>query len=138
MTFTMGQVAGLIAALAFVVLVIFAIGVLVKLAKTFGQLNQTIEVLTKDADGIANEIEQLLNKTNILMNDVNEKSKKVDPLFETIADLSESVSDLNEASRQVASKIANSKKTFSNVTKVSSGLALIKGILKFYSRNKDK
>lgn len=137
-TFTMGQVAGLIAALAFVVLVIFAVRVLLKLARTFGQINESIEILTKDADALSNEVEQLLSKTNTLMDDVNQKSKKVDPLFETVAQLSESVSDLNQASRQMVGKLSDSAQAMGNVTKVSTGLALAKGIWKFYSRNKEK
>ena len=131
-TFTLGEVAGLIAALAFVVLVVMAVRVLLKLANTFGALNESIEVLTKDADAISGEVEQLLNKTNTLMDDINSKSKKVDPLFETVAELSESVSDLNQASRQMADKISDSAQAVGNVTKFSSGIAVARGIWKFY------
>ncbi len=100
--------------------------------------DRAIEILTKDADALSNEVEQLLSKTNTLMDDVNQKSKKVDPLFETVAQLSESVSDLNQASRQMAGKLSDSAQAMGNVTKVSTGLALAKGIWKFYSRNKEK
>ena len=73
MTLTFGQLAGLIAALAFLVLVIFLCISLNKLAHTITEMNKSINTLTDDADGIAKEVEDLVNKTNTLMNDVNKK-----------------------------------------------------------------
>ena len=105
MTITFGQIAGLIAALAFLILVVFICTVLKHLVTTVKEMNNSIQILTKDANSIAGNVDELLVKTNVLMEDVNHKVSELDPLFKTAAELSESVSDLNVASRSMADKV---------------------------------
>lgn len=100
--------AGLIAAIAFAVLVIFLSWSLIKLAKVLGELKQTVErvnrtldVVTKDVDSLSSEVEGLLSKANVLVDDVNGKVSKTDPLFTAIGDLGITVSDLNDSTRQL-------------------------------------
>lgn len=100
--------AGLIAAIAFAVLVVFLCWSLIKLAKVLGELKQTVErvnrtldVVTKDVDNLSGEVEGLLSKANVLVEDVNGKVSKTDPLFTAIGDLGITVSDLNDSTRQL-------------------------------------
>ncbi|WP_409022766.1 DUF948 domain-containing protein [Dellaglioa sp. P0083] len=120
---TGGQIAGLIAAVAFAVLVLFIIFVLMRMMRTLGEVNKSISSITSDVDGLSNEVENILVKSNILLDDVNGKVATIDPLFQAVADLSESVSDLNDASRglmthvSATSKKAKDSSAFINVGK---------------------
>ena len=67
---TGGEIAGLIAAIAFAVLVVFIIRVLLQLSKTLEKVDQTvaeanttIEVVTKDVDLLSRQVEGLLGRT---------------------------------------------------------------------------
>ncbi|KRM00562.1 DUF948 domain-containing protein [Liquorilactobacillus satsumensis] len=131
-TLTFGQLAGLIAALAFLLLVVFLCAVLAKVVKTMNEVNESVKVLKTDADGIAKEVEAILAKSNTLLDDVNHKSKTIDPLFQTVADLSESVSDLNSASRGLAEKVTTSTQ---NAGKTAMAFGLLR---KLYSLRKKK
>lgn len=123
---TWGQIAALIAAVAFAVLVIFIILALRKVTKILdevskiaGEANNSISVITKDVDNLSIEVEGLLNKTNTLMDDLNGKIAKTDPLFTAIGDIGVTVSDVNQSTRNLASNIAGGgKKKSSPVSKL--------------------
>ena len=121
MTITFGQIAGLIAALAFLILVVFICTVLKHLVTTVKEMNNSIQILTKDANSIAGNVDELLVKTNAL--------------FKTAAELSESVSDLNVASRSMADKVVRSTES---AAKTSAALRVGKMALGFYQRHKQK
>ncbi|MGO4937062.1 DUF948 domain-containing protein [Fundicoccus sp. Sow4_H7] len=111
---TLGGIAGLIAAIAFAVLVVFICLNLSKLSKimediqkTVQHVNSTIDVVTKDVDNLSIEVEGLLNKANTLVDDVNGKLGKTDPLFTAIGDLGVTVSDLNESTKDMASNLVH-------------------------------
>lgn len=125
---TGGEIAALIAAIAFAALVVFLIVVLLKVSKvieevskTIKEANTSIEVITKDADSLLIEVEGLLNKSNATLDDVNGKLGKTDPLFQAIGDLGVSVSSLNSSTRNLAGHVSGTtKKTIQTgmVTKV--------------------
>lgn len=113
-----GEIAALIAAVAFVVLVIFLVQVLLKASKTLDKTNQTIDetkttvtVLTKDVDVLMHQVEGLLVKSNTLLTDINGKVETVNPVFVAAADLGATVSELNSASHQLVSKVGSFTKT---------------------------
>ena len=133
MVLTFGQLAGLIAAGAFLILVIALCFVFRGLIKTLEETTKSISSVTEDVNAISKELEQLVNKTNTLMDDVNKKSEKLDPLFDTMAELSESVSDLNAASRNVAEKVSGSAKAASQA---SMAFKVGRQALKFYNKHK--
>jgi len=133
MVLTFGQLAGLIAAGAFLILVIALCFVLRGLIKTLEETTKSISSVTEDVNAISKELEQLVNKTNTLMDDVNKKSEKLDPLFDTMAELSESVSDLNAASRNVAERVSGSAKAASQA---SMAFKIGRQALKFYNKHK--
>lgn len=118
---TLGNIAALIAAIAFAVLVIFismnlskVMQVIDEVQDTVKRLNTTIDVVTKDVDNLSIEIEGLLNKANTLVDDVNGKLSKTDPLFVAIGDLGESVSDLNNSTRNLTSNLVANMGSGSN------------------------
>lgn len=84
---TVLEFAGLIAALAFVVIVVFAILLIVDVRKS-------LKVITKHTESLAIESNQLLDQMNLLASDVNAKSSTLDPAVKAIADLGSSVSNV--------------------------------------------
>lgn len=109
-----GEIAALIAAGAFVVLVVVLARLLSQIGKTvqkaeitITEVNQTIQIMTRDVDILAREVEGLLVKSNELMGKVNEKVDTIDPLFDAVADLSTSVSDLNSSGRVLATRFTD-------------------------------
>ena len=104
-----GEIAALIAALAFAVLVVFIILALRKVTDILGEVekvtqeaNKSLAVITKDVDHLSIEVEGLLNKANTLVDDLNRKISKTDPLFTAIGDLGVTVSDVNQSTRNLA------------------------------------
>ena len=131
MFLTFGQLAGLIAALAFLVLVIYLCRVLARLTSTVSELTKSIKTLTEDADDISEKIEDLLVKTNSLMDDVNQKSSKLDPLFQATTELGKKETDLNQASRNFVENMGNSTHGLVRTsTMLKNGLRAIKLINK--------
>ncbi|MFC6464787.1 DUF948 domain-containing protein [Marinilactibacillus sp. GCM10026970] len=114
---TGGEIAALIAAVAFAVLVLGLCYVLFKVASVVSELNTTIEeanksigTITKDADHLLIEVEGLLNKTNTTLNDVNGKLSLTDPVFKAVGDLGISVSSLNDSTRNLTTHLAGASK----------------------------
>jgi len=112
-----GEIAGLIAAIAFAVLVVFIIltlrkvtDILDEVEKIAQEANKSLAVITKDVDHLSIEVEGLLNKTNTLVDDLNGKIGKTDPLFTAIGDLGVTVSDVNQSTRNLATSLIGGKK----------------------------
>ncbi|QEA53443.1 DUF948 domain-containing protein [Loigolactobacillus coryniformis] len=111
---TGGEIAGLIAAIAFLILVIGLVILLRRVTKvmkeiqaTVNEATRTVTVVTGDVDTLSKEVEGLLTKANVLLDDVNGKVANLDPVFQAAGDLGASVSDLNEASHNLVDKISN-------------------------------
>lgn len=107
-----GEIAGLIAAIAFAVLVVFIIltlrkvtDILDEVEKIAQEANKSLAIITKDVDHLSIEVEGLLNKTNTLVDDLNGKIGKTDPLFTAIGDLGVTVSDVNQSTRHLATSL---------------------------------
>ncbi|AMB98887.1 hypothetical protein AWM75_02270 [Aerococcus urinaehominis] len=108
------EVAALIAAIAFAVLVIFLVLFVRQLTKTISEVtetvdevNKTIAVLRQDVDGISLEAQGLLNKSNTLLNDINGKVELVDPLFKAIGDVGVTVSEVNDSTKQLVLNVTS-------------------------------
>ncbi|KRK97252.1 methyl-accepting chemotaxis-like protein [Secundilactobacillus odoratitofui DSM 19909 = JCM 15043] len=132
---TGGQIAGLIAAIAFLVLVVFIGVFLMKMVRTLGEVNQSVKTMTNDMDVIAKQTEDILASANTLLDDVNHKVATIDPVFQAAADLGTSVSDLNAATRDLTGKVKSTAKktaTTSVVTRVG------ESVFKAYRNRKNK
>lgn len=130
MVLTFGQLAGLIAALAFVVLVVFMCLVLHKLGKTINQLSDTLTDVAHEATTLSADADRILKKTDNLMADINAKSQKLEPLVDTAVALSKSVGDLNTASRKMVHHVASAREEGS---KLNSAVKFGKTVYNVYS-----
>ena len=109
---TWSEVAWLVVAVAFAVLVAYLSYFFVHLTQTVKQVSQivqeaqkTLVVLRKDVDSLSVETQGLLNKSNQLMEDVNQKVAKIDPLFEAVGEVGESISGVNDTTRNFLSAL---------------------------------
>lgn len=109
---TWSEVAWLVVAVAFAVLVAYLSYFFVHLTQTVKQVSQivqeaqkTLVVLRKDVDSLSVETQGLLNKSNQLMEDVNQKVAKIDPLFEAVGEVGESISGVNDSTRNFLSAL---------------------------------
>lgn len=102
---TFGELAGLIAAIAFLILVVFLCILVNQLSKTMKETNRSISLLTHDMDNLSKEVEEVLGNTNSLLADINKKSSKLDPAVEAVAAVSQSVVDINDHLHTMADKV---------------------------------
>ncbi|MCI1922753.1 MAG: DUF948 domain-containing protein [Lentilactobacillus buchneri] len=107
---TAGQIAGLIAAIAFLLLVIFIGMFLLKVSRTISEVNSSIRSMTSNVDVIAKQTDKIMATSNTLVKDFDEKLNIVTPVFQAAADLGESVSDLNKATHNLTSKVKDTGK----------------------------
>lgn len=110
-----GEIAGLIAAVAFVVLVCFLCSTLLKISQTLKSTNESIIELTKKADTLSDSLSKVIDNTNDLLSDVNDKATELDPLVKALGDVGQSVSDVNSAARNAVEKINSRDKAATKI-----------------------
>ena len=136
---TVGQLAGLIAALALVVLVIFIAWFLVKVAGAIRDAITSVEQLTKDVDTLSGELNEILKNSNSLLEDINKKAVQVDPAVQAIADLGQSVSYVNQASRSLVENLASRREKRRNSFMKSAAQAAAMGVVsRVFKRKKNQ
>ena len=125
---TVGQIAGLIAAIAFLILVIWVGWFLTKVVKNLADLSNNINDLTKELDDV-------LTNTNELLTDV-----MITPAVQAIADVGQSVSAVNEASRNFVEKINNRRNNHGTVSKMMTNVGRVAalGLFSRYRNRKHK
>lgn len=116
---TVGQIAGLIAAIALVILVCFVGIFLHRLAGTLKETEESLKSLTSDAHTLSESVDKVVNNTNELLDDINDKSAQLNPAVKAVADVSESVSDVNAAARHLADKLSERQHSVSAVEKIA-------------------
>lgn len=134
---TVGQIAGLIAAIAFLILVFFIGLFLVRLSATLKETKNSVTVLTNDADALSKEVEVILGNANVLLEDVTQKVATIDPAFQAVADLGSSVSKLNDATHKLTDRFAGgAKKSAGTGLAASIGKSAVSSIWKRHQNKK--
>lgn len=118
---TVGQIAGLIAAIAFLILVIWVGWFLNKVVKNLSDLSKNVNDLTQELDNV-------LTNTNELLTDVNDKAEMITPAVQALADVGQSVSDVNEASRNFVEKINNHRNNRITVSKMMTNVGKVAAV----------
>ena len=131
----MGNIALLIIAIAFAVLVVFLVIVLHKVSKVVEEANRTVKLVSSDVDVLLHQADGIMTKANTLLDDVNGNVATTDPLFTAVADLSESVSDINASSRKLVTRL--NRGSTKRKTTSASAVVLAKTAKKFFVK-KDK
>ncbi|MGA9232774.1 MAG: DUF948 domain-containing protein [Exiguobacterium oxidotolerans] len=111
MEITLGGIAGLVAAIAFVVLVIFLARVLGAASKTLNNVADTTAGLERQLDGIMMETTALLHKTNRLVDTIEEKTELLAPVANSIEELGTSLNKVTDSVRTVSDTVAGAADT---------------------------
>lgn len=101
----MGQVSGLIIAMAFLILVIFVGIFLMKMIQTVTKINDNVKSLTRDVDDVSKQSSRLLSTSNELLHEVDRKLITVDPVFKAMAKVGASVAKVNDTVDGLAKKM---------------------------------
>ncbi len=125
----MGNIALMIFAVAFAVLVLFLVIVLHKVSKIMEEANRTVKLVSSDVDVLLHQADGLMAKANTLLDDVNGKVATIDPLFTAVADLSESISAVNDSSRKLVARFGKNKR------RGASAVVLAKNTKKFFVKS---
>lgn len=138
---TFGQLAGLIAAIAFLILVVFACIVLNQLTKTVKEANSSLNTLTRDMDNLSKEVEDVLSNTNSLLDDINKKSTQLDPAVQAVADVSQSVIEINDSLHSMTKKVSERREKSQlglSIFKTAGRAALLNMVAKIKQRHAAK
>src|SRR5690625_1961243 len=128
-------IAAIIAAAAFVVLVVYAIVTRKEAKKTMSNVHETLNSLDKQMQGVTTEATQLLNKTKRLAEDLNQKSEKVDGLFDGAKNIGKSVKGFNQSLKQLSNSI--SKTASEDPEKVSQAVKWGSAIIDLWKKKKN-
>ena len=111
MSISYGALAGLIAAVAFLILVLFTLPLIVRATKTMKKVDSTMDSVNTAVDDLTKQTAVLMKQSedllsNALLADVNGKVTELEPVVKAAADLGESVSDINSSSRRMIERFS--------------------------------
>jgi uncharacterized protein YoxC len=94
-----------VAAIAFLVLVIFLSRTLKSLQLTLDSVAQTLDGLEKQMQGVTVETASLLHKTNVLAEDLQMKSENLNSVVHAVKNVGTSIQDFNSSIQKVSNKV---------------------------------
>ncbi|CAH0126063.1 hypothetical protein SRABI96_00080 [Peribacillus sp. Bi96] len=98
-------VSAAVAAIAFLILVIFLTKVLTSLQTTLDSVARTLTGLESQMQGITLETTQLLHKTNTLAEDLQHKSENLNTVVDAVKEVGTSISSFNSSVQKVSHKV---------------------------------
>ena len=109
---TVGQVAGLIAAIAFAVLVIFIGIFLLNLVKALNDASRNLDSITID-------INDLSDNASDLIENVNDRIDQIDPVFQAAAEIGTTVTEATEKAKSTTDNLKNKLNLFTKTSILS-------------------
>lgn len=94
-----------VAAIAFLVLVIFLSRTLKSLQTTLDSVAHTLDGLEKQMQGVTVETASLLHKTNVLAEDLQKKSENLNSVVYAVKNVGTSIQNFNSSIQKVSSKV---------------------------------
>ncbi|RFU66252.1 DUF948 domain-containing protein [Peribacillus glennii] len=94
-----------VAAIAFLVLVIFLSRTLKSLQTTLDSVANTLDGLEKQMQGVTVETASLLHKTNVLAEDLQMKSENLNSVVHAVKGVGESIQGFNSSIQKVSSQV---------------------------------
>ena len=99
--------AGIIAAIAFLVICVVLAMFLVQLLKTVKGINETLDGIQGQIQGITRESTDLLHKANRLTEDIQDKSLRLNSVVDAVKGVGDSVQTLNSSVDRVTNSITH-------------------------------
>jgi uncharacterized protein YoxC len=106
-----------VAAIAFLILVIFLSKTLRSLQITLDSVSKTLSGLEKQLDGVTRETTELLQKTNSLAEDIQKKSESLNSVVEAVKDVGHTVQKFSQTIDSITSSV--NRKLEQNKDKIS-------------------
>ncbi|WP_180337687.1 DUF948 domain-containing protein [Fructilactobacillus sanfranciscensis] len=125
---TVGQIAGLIAAIAFAVLVIFIGIFLLNLVKALNDASRNLDSITIDINDLSDNVSDLIEN-------VNDRIDQIDPVFQAAAEIGTTVT---EATKKAKSTTDNLKNKLNLFTKTSILSIVANTAMKLFSKKNKK
>ncbi|RXK18277.1 DUF948 domain-containing protein [Macrococcus sp. DPC7161] len=100
-------VAGIVAAVAFLILCIGIVVVLLSVKKNLDHVAKTLDGIEGQVQGITRESTDLLHKTNRLVEDVQDKSLRLNAVVDAVKGVGTTVQHLNSSVDNVTSSITH-------------------------------
>lgn len=94
-----------VAALAFLILVIYLTKTLKSLQVTLDSVSHTLTGLEKQLQGLTTESTLLLHKTNVLAEDLQKKSENLNTVVDAVKEVGTTVKSFNDSLQNVSSKV---------------------------------
>ncbi|WP_343063325.1 DUF948 domain-containing protein [Halobacillus locisalis] len=98
-----------LAAIAFIILVVYLIMTLRKLMATLSETKETLSDARQSVNTITNEAEELMQEANDISVDVKGKMEAVDPLIESVHDVGDMLHDVTSSMKRTALQKENRK-----------------------------
>lgn len=116
-------IAGIIAALAFLILCVGIVIVLLSVKKNLDHVAKTLDGVEGQLQGITRESTDLLHKTNRLVEDVQDKSARLNTVVDGVKGIGGSVQNLNSSvdrvTHSITHNIANNEQQIAQVVQWS-------------------
>ncbi|NDR69216.1 DUF948 domain-containing protein [Fructilactobacillus sanfranciscensis] len=125
---TVGQVAGLIAAIAFAVLVIFIGIFLLNLVKALNDASRNLDSITIDINDLSDNVSDLIEN-------VNDRIDQIDPVFQAAAEIGTTVTEATEKAKSTTDNLKNKLNLF---TKTSILSIVANTAMKLFSKKNKK
>ncbi|MGM9924285.1 MAG: DUF948 domain-containing protein [Bacillus sp. (in: firmicutes)] len=96
-----------VAAVAFLILVIYLVKTLKSLQVTLDSVSHTLTGLEKQLQGLTTESTLLLHKTNALAEDLQEKSENLNTVVDAVKEVGTTVKSFNTSLQSVSARVEN-------------------------------
>lgn len=106
-----------VAAIAFLILVIYLARTLNSLQGTLKNVSKTLENVEQHLEGVSRETTELLHKTNTLADDIQNKSERLNTVVDAVKDVGSSIQKFNQSIQRITDSV--NKQTEMNQDKVS-------------------
>ena len=125
---TVGQIAGLIAAITFAVLVIFIGIFLLNLVKALNDASRNLDSITIDINDLSDNVSDLIEN-------VNDRIDQIDPVFQAAAEIGTTVTEATEKAKSTTDNLKNKLNLF---TKTSILSIVANTAMKLFSKKNKK
>ncbi len=94
-----------VAAIAFLILVIFLSKALQSLQVTLDSISKTLNGLERQLDGVTRETTDLLHKTNALAEDIQKKSESLGSVVDSVKDVGVTIQKFNSSLQTITNSV---------------------------------
>lgn len=100
------EISALIAALAFVVLVVYLIKTLVSARSSLDQATQTLADIQRTIDAVSSDVKEVVSTANEMTSNIHVQVKKLEPVVDSVENVGEALEEITSVLRSVSVGVA--------------------------------